>query len=121
MKLIQLMPIRIKEIYYLKLLISLKTQNQKILVNKNKKDTLERLNALYKGREMALSAFKNRLFPLNPTEGISNPEMPARIPEVSDHSHIEISSPKQMLQRLPIAFVQLKAGNTSVKLFNKIC
>ena len=47
--------------------------------------------------------------------------MPARIPEVSDHSHIEISSPKQMLQRLPIAFVQLKAGNTSKKLFNKIC
>ena len=61
------MPIRIKEIYYLKLLISVKTQN---LVNKNKKDTLESLNALCKGREMALSAFKNRLFPLNPTEGI---------------------------------------------------
>ena len=70
--------------------MSIKVQNQEILVKKRKRDTLESLNALYDGREMALSAFKSRLFPSNPTECTSNPDMPARIAEVSDHSHIKI-------------------------------
>ena len=33
---------------------------------------------------------------------------------------IEILTPKQMLQRLPIAFAQVKAGNTSKNLLNEI-
>ena len=33
---------------------------------------------------------------------------------------LKILTPKQMLQRLPIALVQLKAGNTSEKLLNEI-
>ena len=33
---------------------------------------------------------------------------------------IKIRTPKQMLQRLPIALAQVKAGNTSEKLLNKI-
>ena len=33
---------------------------------------------------------------------------------------LKILTPKQMLQRLPIALAQLKAGNTSEKLLNEI-
>ena len=33
---------------------------------------------------------------------------------------LKILSPKQMLQRLPIALAQVKAGNTSEKLLNGI-
>ena len=36
-----------------------------------------------------------------------------RVAKVSDNSNIKILSPKQMPQRLPIALVQAKAGNTS--------
>ena len=39
----------------------------------------------------------------------------ARVAQVSDHS-----SPKQMLQRLPIALAQVKAANTSENLLNEI-
>ena len=35
---------------------------------------------------------------------------------VSDHSNLKILSPKQILQRLPIALAQVKAGNTSENL-----
>ena len=33
---------------------------------------------------------------------------------------LKILTPKQMLQRLPIAFAQIKAGNNSKTLFNEI-
>ena len=33
---------------------------------------------------------------------------------------LKIFTPKQMLQRLPIAFAQVKAGNTSENLLNEI-
>ena len=44
----------------------------------------------------------------------------ARVAKVSDHSNIKILSPKQMLQKLPIALAQVKAGNTSENLLNEI-
>ena len=34
---------------------------------------------------------------------------------------LKILTPKQMVQRLPIALAQVKAGTTSQKLLNKIC
>ena len=34
---------------------------------------------------------------------------------------LEILNPKQMLQRLPIALAQVKAGNTSENILNEIC
>ena len=40
--------------------------------------------------------------------------------KVSGNSHLKILSPKQMLQRLPIAFAQVKVGNTSETLLNEI-
>ena len=42
----------------------------------------------------------------------------ARVPKSC--KHIKILSPKQMLQRLPIALAQVKAGNISENLLNKI-
>ena len=43
-----------------------------------------------------------------------------RIAKVSDHTNPKILSPKQMIQRLPIALAQVKAGNTSEKLLNEL-
>ena len=40
--------------------------------------------------------------------------------KVSDHSNINILSPKQMFKRLPIALAQVKAGNTSENVLNEI-
>ena len=43
-------------------------------------------------------------------EGILNP----------DHSKLKILTPKQILQRLPIALAEVKAGNNSESLLNEI-
>ena len=39
---------------------------------------------------------------------------------IPDHSKLKVLSPKQMLQRLPIALAQVKAGNNSESLLNEI-
>ena len=44
----------------------------------------------------------------------------AIIAKASDHSNIKILSPKQKLQRLPIALAHIKAGRTSENLINEI-
>ena len=44
----------------------------------------------------------------------------ARVAKVSDRKSIKILTPNQMLQRLPIALAQVKAGNTSENLLNEI-
>ena len=44
----------------------------------------------------------------------------ARVAKVSDHSNLKILTPKPMLQRLPIALTQVKAGNVSEILINEI-
>ena len=40
--------------------------------------------------------------------------------KVSNHSNLKILTPKKILQRLPIAFAQVKAGNTSENVLNEI-
>ena len=40
--------------------------------------------------------------------------------KVSDHTHLIMLTPKQMLPRLPIALAQVNAGNTSEILLNEI-
>ena len=37
-----------------------------------------------------------------------------------DHSKLKVLTPKQMLQRLPIALAQIKAGKNSENLLNEI-
>ena len=38
--------------------------------------------------------------------------MLAHVAKVSGHSNLKMLSPKQILQRLPIAFAQVKTGDT---------
>ena len=58
-----------------------------------------------------VAKFSDRLPPLGLT----------RAAKVSDRTRLKILTPKQMLQRLPIALVQVKAGNMSENVLNQIC
>ena len=40
--------------------------------------------------------------------------------KVFNHKQLKILTPKEMLQRLPIALAQVKSGNTSENLLNEI-
>ena len=71
---------------------------------KNKKNIFNSVENLYYGRELVINAFKSGLFPLKSTTGTG----------------LKILTPKQMLQRLPIALAQVKAGNNSESLLNEI-
>ena len=71
---------------------------------KKQKNILYSAQNLYYGRELVINAFKSGLFPLKSTTGTG----------------LKILTPKQMLQRLPIALAQVKAGNNSEILLNEI-
>ena len=58
----------------------------------------------YEGREKILDAFESKIFSTKSKgSGVLNP----------DYSKLKLLTPKQMLQRLPIALGQVKAGNNS--------
>ena len=59
---------------------------------------------LYQGRELVINAFRSRLFQLKSTTGTG----------------LKILTPKQLLQKLPIALAQVKAGNNSESILNEI-
>ena len=66
---------------------------------------------LKKTREIVLNGFKSKIFLTKSTgTGILN----------TDNSKLKMLTPKQMLQRLPIALAQVKAGNNSENLLNEI-
>ena len=67
-----------------------------------KEIALENFYNFLEGREKILDAFESKIFLTN-SEGacILN----------RDHSKLKVLMPKQMLQRLPIALAQVKAGN----------
>ena len=76
-----------------------------------KEIVLENLYHFRVGRENVLNAFETKIFlTKSKGAGILNP----------DHSKLKILTPKQMLQRLPIALAQVKAGNNSENLLNEI-
>ena len=91
------------------LLDEIKTFNDrtipKIFWQKETKEiTLDNLNNFYEAREMVLNGFKSKIFLTESIEtGLFN----------TDNSKLKILTPKQMLQRLPIALAQVKAGNNS--------
>ena len=68
-----------------------------------KRDTFDSVSALYEGWELILNAFRNEASPIKIWG-----------------KGLRILTPNQMLQRLPIALTQIKAGNTSEKLLNEI-
>ena len=84
----------------------------KALKNKQIKEiTLNTLNNFYEAREMVLNGFKSKIFLTKSAgTGLFN----------TDNSKLKILTPKQMLQRLPIALAQVKAGNNSENLLNEI-
>ena len=69
-----------------------------------KQNTLDNINALYEGRELILNAFGSGIFSMKEKQG----------------KGLNILTPKQMLQRLPIALAQEKACNASENLSNEI-
>ena len=65
----------------------------------------------FEGREKVLDAFESKIFSIKSKgAGILNP----------NHSKLKVLTPKQMLQRLPMALAQVKAGNNSEGLLNEI-
>ena len=69
------------------------------------------MHNFWEGRQKILDAFKSKIFlTKSKGAGILNP----------DHSKLKVLTPKQMLQRLPIALAQVKAGNNSESLLNEI-
>ena len=74
------------------------------MIKKTKKNILNSAQNLYYGRELVIDSFKSGLFSLKSTTG----------------TRLKVLTPKQMLQRLPIALAQVKAGNNSESLLNEI-
>ena len=69
------------------------------------------MHNFWEGRQKILDAFKSKIFlTKSKGAGILNP----------DHSTLKILTHKQILQRLPIALAQVKAGNNSESLLNEI-
>ena len=75
-----------------------------------KEIVLENLYNSSEGWEKIIDAFESKLFSIKSEgAGILNP----------NRSKLKILSPKQMLQRLPIALAQVKTGNNSESLLNE--
>ena len=88
--------------------IKLKTSREKAA----KKYVLKSLYNLFEVRERVFNAFDSKIFPIKLKTHASD--------KISDHSNLKILTPKQMLQRLPIALAQVKASNTYENLLNEI-
>ena len=66
---------------------------------------------LFDAREILLDGFESRIFLIKSEDlGLLN----------TNQSKLKILTPKQMLQRLPIALAQVNAGNNSENLLNEI-
>ena len=72
---------------------------------KLRSDVLNNVSSLVQGIEAVLTAFKSRIFQMSKEsqEGKG----------ANEGDRIKISTPNQMLKRLPIALAQVKAGNNS--------
>ena len=87
------------------------TKQRSLEKKQEKKIFVQNLHRFFEGWERVLDAFKSKILSIKSSgEGILNP----------DRSKLKILTPKQMLQRLPIALAQVKAGNNSESLLNEI-
>ena len=87
------------------------TKPKSLEKKKEKEIVLENLYKFFDGREKVLNAFESKIFSIKSKDsGLLN----------TDHSKLKILTPKQMVQRLPIALSQVKAGNNSENLLNEI-
>ena len=88
-----------------------KTRPKNYKKKQEKEIVHDNLNKFFAAREMVLNGFKSKIFSIKlKGSGILN----------TDHSKLKILTPNQMLQRLPIALEQVKAGNNSENLLNEI-
>ena len=88
-------------------------RNREVKKKKQEKEAVLKnlYNNFFEGREKILDAFQSKIFSIKfKGSDILN----------LDHSRLKLLTPKQMLQRLPIALAQVKAGNNSEKLLNEI-
>ena len=83
-----------------------KARPQNLESKREKKDILKNFYALFEGREIVLDAFESKMFLIKIKDT-------AFSDNISDHSDLNILTPKAMLQRLSIALAQVKAGNVS--------
>ena len=82
-----------------------------IIIKNQKKTKKTKPRDDEKKKKKILNGFKSKIFLTRSTgTGILN----------TDHSKLKILTPKQMLQRLPTALAQVKAGNNSENLLNEI-
>ena len=85
-------------------------------------DVLDSVNSLVKGREVVLKTFQSGIFhkleESQKGEGVN--EMSRVNASEGVNERLKILTPNQMLKRLPIALVQVKAGNNSESLLNEI-
>ena len=77
------------------------------------KEVINNLEIFYKSKEEVINFFRDYV------EILSNANFGARKNE-TEGKGLKILTPKQMLQRLPIALAQVKAGNNSESLLNEI-
>ena len=77
------------------------------------KETINNLEKFYKSREEVINFFRDYI------EMLSDANYNAKQNE-TEGKGLKILTPKQMLQRLPIALAQVKAGNNSESLLNEI-
>ena len=68
-----------------------------------KTNTLDSVSAPFEGRESTLNVFKSEVFPVKATKG----------------KGLNILTPKQLFQRLPIVLAQVKAGKIPENLIIK--
>ena len=95
--------------------------------SEEQKSALEYIKFIYESREVVIKLFNDYSSIASEAKykkihGKSIPSTSGRIAcgKVSDLSNLKILNPKQMLQRLPIAIAQVKAGSTSENLLNEI-
>ena len=74
---------------------------------------INNLEKFYKSKEEVINFFRDYI------EMLSDANYDARKNE-TEGKGLKILTPKQMLQRLPIALAQVKAGNNSESLLNEI-
>ena len=77
------------------------------------REVIDNLNKFYKFREEVINFFRDYI------EMLSDANYNAKQNETKGKG-LKILTPKQMLQRLPIALAQVKAGNNSESLLNEI-
>ena len=79
----------------------------------NKSKTINNLEKFYNSRKEVINLFRDYI------EMLSDANYESKHSETKGR-RLKILTPKQMLQRLPIALAQVKVGNNSESLLNEI-